>query len=304
MAKARKERTQAQIEADQLRMAKVRAARQNKNPQKEDTYQITNPEQVMNILETTDEPIVSEKSDNPFYVEDTPVQEPSKTIDQQDVGELIKQIQELKDMQFMLMADKIKSGGNTDAATVSNGKLTGTVEKYILDPNNYPDPRDRLRAEKKLQRFAFDLNYELQWIIGESRYETIDHVRMVEPRFNLILTRIMLDEFSGADTGGRYDVAQIIMHEDPTAAMIIAQQQELDIPREDERLFLNELRYIRLRDWLIDCFYPPAPTTTKQKRDMVIDGRLVEYYEKNVEEGTGKSGIGKSDWDNLPRVKF
>lgn len=303
MAKAKKERTPEQIAATKERMAKVRAARQNKNPQtniptieaKDET-----PETVVNPSEDNlPEQTAEGEFDQPA---EAPVPSPD-TIDTTDMADLVKQIQELKDMQFLLMTDQIKkqAGGKP---LVSNGQLTGTVEKYIVDPAYYPDPRERLTDEPRLKRFAFDMNYELEWEISESRYETIDHIRQVEPKFTVTLVGRVVDEETGEFTDQYYAINRLIMHEDPSAAVIIAADMGLDIPRDDERVFLNEMRYIRIRDWLIGCFYPPTPSPEKEKRDMVVNGKLVQVYTKSVDDHAGKGGLKKHDWDNLAKVKF
>ena len=303
MARAKKERTPEQIQADRERMARVRAARQNQNPPTQNKRPIF----INDELESAPEPEDSVEAEQPVEATtpSAPVTPMPDTISEPTLQELMQQIRELKENQFMLMRDALTQGSSTSTtSTVQNGKLTGTVEKYVLDPNYYPDPRKRLAEESQLKRFAFDINYELYWTVGESRYETIDHIRTVEPKFTLVLTKIMVDEFTGQDTGGRYDIARIIMHEDPATAVTIASEMGLDIPRDDEKYFLDELRYIRFRDWLLGCFYPPAPTPEKNKRDMVIDGKVVQYWEKNVDANGGNQGIGQNDWGNLPKIKF
>lgn len=289
------EQRRAASERMKARWAEKKAS-QNKNPKTKETY----------IIENNINPQDS-------FPEGIPIEEPTNvpeikedTIVQPDVNELIKQIEELKAMQWQMMRDAMREGEKPSnvATAVSNGKLTGTVDKYSMDKMLYADPRERLAEEPKLKRFAFPLNYELEWEIGESAYETIDHIRMREPRFTLTLVKIMLDEDTGEDTNGRYDICRLIMHEDPVAAMTIAREHGLDVQADDETSFLNEMRYIRMRDWLLEAFYPSKPTVGKQKRDMVVGGKLVSYWEKNTEADSGDQGIRKTDWDNLPKVKF
>lgn len=204
-----------------------------------------------------------------------------ETISQEDLGAMLRYIKELEAANYR---SQTVTGHDTQVAHVQNGTLTGTVAKYSTDKNKYADPCARLAKEPRLQRFAFDINYELDWHIDESRYETIDHVRMVEPKFTLELNRIMMDEETGQPTNGRYTIARLIMHEDPEAAITIARQQGLSVETDDEELFLNEMRYLRARDWLLECFYPPKPTDGTTKKDMVIGNKLVQYFEVNSEE--------------------
>lgn len=179
--------------------------------------------------------------------------------------------------------------------------LTGTYEKYSTDKAVYPDPRERLALEARLAPVAFKYNYELAFDIGVSNYTTIDGIRMKEPKFTLELVRIMLDEDTGEQTNGRYVVCRLIMHEDPDAALVIAKDNGITIEAEDEATFLNEMRYLRMRDWLLECFYPPAIKAVKNQKEIVIGGKLVTYYEVNNEQG---KGLTKTDWDNAPKIKF
>lgn len=276
---AKRERTPEQIAAAKERMAKVRAARQNKNPQTKTPEAVNLPEANGIAFETPDEPI--------------------QTIaDQSDVAELKRQVQELKDMMWQQMLNQTKQNGNT---TVANGQLTGTFEKYSTENTLYPSPVERLKVEQRLQRFAFPINYDLNYTVGVSEYETIDHVRTKEPKFNLELVRIIMDEDTGEPTDGRYVVCQLIMHEDPDAALVIARDNDLVVEEENETKFLNEMRYLRMRDWLLECFYPAPVKKERLQREMVVNGKLVTYYEVNNEEG---KGMTKENWDNAPKIRF
>lgn len=295
MTRVRKERTPEQIEADRARMQKVREARQNKNPEQKELPKAEE------ILGVEADMLVADE-----YAPPEPSGTVKETIDTEpDLTDLVRQIQELKDMQWALMKGQMagQSAGN-EQVSAQDGKLTGTFEKYALSPDLYPDPSDRLTQEPKLARFAFNMNYELDYKIGDVSYTTIDNIRTKEPKFELTLVRVMLDEDTGEDTGGRYDICRLIMHEDPDTALTIARDIGFDMEKMDEQMFLNEMRYIRMRDWLLECFYPPKLDAQKQKRDMVINGKIVQYWEKNNEEGNDSGGLKKIDWDKLPKIKF
>lgn len=246
---------------------KMKAARQNKNPQTEDE-----------IKPTMVEP-----------------QQKEDTVSPQDYNELAKQIEFLKSM--------IMAGGQnpneTGKMSFEAGKLTGTFEKYKM--KGYPDPRERLSAEERLQRFAFPMNYELNFEVSQSTYTTLDNIRTREPKFTLELIRIMIDEDTGEPTDGRYVVCRLIMHEDPDAAIVIARDNGLEVRTENEQDFLDEMRYIRMRDWLLDCFYPASKTANRDKQEMVVGNRIVEFYEVNNESGTG---VKKHDWDEIAKSKL
>lgn len=172
------------------------------------------------------------------------------------------------------------TGQNQATAGINaNGKLTGTVLKYSLDPSRYPDPTERLSNEQRLGRFGFKENYELRWEITSSEYTTIDNIRMREPKFILDLVKVVYNEDTGVKTNGRYVLYRMVMHEDPDSALTVARQNGVDVDNFEEAAFLNEMRYLQMRDWLVECFYKPTSTTVTNKREMVIDGKLVEYFE-------------------------
>lgn len=247
---------------------KMKAARQNKNPQIK--------------TEVTEQPVIKE----------------GQTIGMAEYQDLLRQINELKQNQFTDLIQALK--GNPDTV-VGNGKLTGTFEKYITSADRYPSPVDRLMVEHKLQRFAFPLNYELIYGVSVSEYETIDHVRTKEPKFSLTLVRIVLDEETGEPTNKRYEICRLVMHEDPEAALVIARDNDLVVEEENEEKFLNEMRYIRMRDWLLECFYPAPIKSESNRRESVIGGKLVMTYEKTNESGVG---VGKMDWDEIAKNKL
>jgi hypothetical protein len=166
----------------------------------------------------------------------------------------------------------------------SQGQLVGTREKYVLDPKRYPDPRSRLADEQPLERFAFKQNYDMEWEVGVSSYQTKDGVNTREPKFTLKLRRIVFDDDTGLPTDQRYVICQAIFHEDPDAALVIAQEKGYTVDTENELNFLNEMRYLRMRDWLMEAFYPPKPKLENKKREAVVGNRVVEIFTVNGTE--------------------
>lgn len=228
----------------------------------------------------------AEPTDETPQPQPMPVQ-PEESHD--EYADLVKRFKELEDL---VRAQSLQAAPQAGWPAQSpygpqvdpRGRLIGTFEKYVVDPKNYDDPRLRLAEETKLQRFAFDHNYELGWDIGVSQYETKDGITTREPKFTLDLIRIVMDEETGEPTNGRYTVCQMVFHEDPQAALTVAREQGIDTEVLDQQAFLNEMRYIRMRDWLIEAFYPPKSTNTKKKREIVIGNKLVEYWEINSED--------------------
>lgn len=193
------------------------------------------------------------------------------------VSELQRQVEELK---ALIQSNQVNIQKQETPQMNQQGSLVGTFDKYVVDPRQYLDPRDRLSLEPRLARFAFPVNYELGWEITDSRYQTIDGIWTREPKFTIELNAIVRDEDTDEPTNGRYTIRKMIFHEDPQAAMIVARDNGIDIEEMDQATFLNEMRYLRARDWLLECFYPPKTQDTKKKKQqMVIGNQVVEYFE-------------------------
>lgn len=213
-----------------------------------------------------------------------------------DIGELLARIKELE---ARLPVRQLEA-----PQLDSRGQLVGTYERYRTDPTYYPDPRKRLAQEPRLQRFAFGDNYDLTFDVGLTSYQTLDGRNVKEPKFTLKLLQVVYDE----DTGERKRVfdetekvwkeqrftrTQMVFHEDPTTALTIAYDIGFDVDSVGEKEFLDEMRYLRMRDFLLECFYPPAPPKASDRKEMVIGNRLVEIFTVNIEEG-----------DTVPAVPF
>lgn len=230
-------------------------------------------------------------------VEAPPAAEPAKVPeedevtqvqDEQGLDELKKQMQEVMETNALLKAALLgnQKQGSQGISVGKDNNLLGEVEKYLLDPINYPDPTPRLRKEARLQPLAFDYNYELDYSVSTSSYETKTGVNMREPKFHVTLSRIVLDD-QGEQTPKRYIARKLIFHEDPQAALVIARDNGLDVDKSDEQAFLNEMRYLRVRDWLFDIFWPKPAQAADRIREEVIGGTLVQVFTKNSVENTG-----------------
>jgi len=189
-----------------------------------------------------------------------------------DKAELQRQINELKDM---LLKQALHPQQQTQ---VQGNRLIGRTDRYIIDPANYDNPCERLSDEPKLRKFAFKENYELAFEIGSTTYTTLDGLNMREPKFTLSLHLIGEDE-NGEKNNKRYVVSKLILHEDPEAALVVARENGIEVDQTNERDFLNEMRYIRMRDWLMGGFYPPRPQDNKVRKQAVIGNRLVDFFE-------------------------
>lgn len=204
-----------------------------------------------------------------------------------DYAELQRQMNELKGYLFDVLRNGVPAAAPSGPSVTGHG-IVGTLEKYILDPAHYPNPCERLAKEPKLQRFAFDMNFELEWHVGITQYDTKDGIHVKEPKFEIQLNRIVMDEETGQPTDGRYIITQGIFHEDPQAALAVAAENDVEIEGWEEKAFLDEMRYLRLRDWLLEAFYTPLPASRKSnKREMAVGGKMVQYFEINSEDASG-----------------
>jgi hypothetical protein len=199
-----------------------------------------------------------------------------------DYATLKQQVEELK---AIILEGGARAATLQPGLSIGNGRLVGTVEKYVVDPRNYPSPVERLGKEAKLAPFAFGYNYEISFEVGITNYETKDGINTREPRFTLELLGVKLDE-DGNRTNDRYIVRRAIFHEDPQAAIKIAADLGIDVDSMDEKTFLDEMRYLRMRDWLLGYFYPPKVDARKNKRQEVIGNQVVDVFEVNSVDAT------------------
>jgi hypothetical protein len=207
------------------------------------------------------------------------------TPQQPGYAELQRQVEELKAL-FAQSQAAPAAAMQQAGPQVANGRLIGTFTKHNLDPNYYPDPCERLSKEAKLQRFAFPVNYELTFNVSTSSYETKDGIQTVEPKFTLELLGIYMDEETGEPTNRRYIVGNAVFHEDPQSAIAVARENGIDINEFNEKDFLDEMRYLQYRDWLLERFYPPKSQAKDQRKEMVVNNRIVQYFEMSDENPT------------------
>lgn len=208
-----------------------------------------------------------------------------------------KQLDEVMETNALLRAAILGNQQNPTSQNIGvgqGGKLLGEVDKYLVDPSNYPDPTPRLSQEPRLQTIAFNHNYELEYDFTIRSYETRTGVNMREPEFTIRLLRCVLD-----DQGERvkvedpktrelrdkfYIARRMMFHEDPQAALVIARENNLDVDKDDEKHFLDEMRYLRVRDWLFDFFWPKGTETREGIKEEAIGGTIVQVYTKSSVE--------------------
>lgn len=217
-------------------------------------------------------------------------------IDMQDdinLKTLQRQLDEVMETNALLKA-AVLGQNNGDSVGVKGTQLVGEVDKYLVDEANYPDPTPRLSQEARLQTIAFGHNYELDYEFKVRSYETKTGLNMREPEFTVTLSRIVLDDQgnrvkilnpkSGRLEEKRYRAKRLMFHEDPQAALVIARENNLDIDKSDERVFLNEMRYIRVRDWLFDVFWPRPADQRSEIQEEAVGGTIVQFFTKSSED--------------------
>lgn len=202
----------------------------------------------------------------------------------QSMEAMQRQIDEIMGTNALLKAALLNKQPDQSVEVGRQGTLIGEVEKYLMDPDNYPDPTARLAAEPKLvSSLNFPFNYELQYKYGTSPYTTQAGVHMIEPKFMVQLNKIVIND-QGEQTDKRYVVKRLIFHEDPQAALVIARDNSISVDKSDEKTFLDEMRYLRVRDWLFDIFWPKPANPEEQITEEVIGGSIVQVFTKSSVE--------------------
>lgn len=257
----KKKRTQAQIEADKARMAKVRSNRK-KN--------VVIPPPGETPKEPDIQPPVTDKQDRP------------------DFTAMQKQLDEVMETNLLLKAAILNNNGGVEIG--QGNKIVGETDKYLIDPEAYPDPTKRLSQEPRLQSIAFNHNYELSYEFKVRPYETKTGLNMREPEFIVTLLRVSLD-----DQGNRiqvenpqtrkkedkfYIARRLMFHEDPQAALVIARDNNIQLDTSDEKTFLDEMRYLRVRDWLFDVLWPKQSDEQSKIQEEVVGGTIVQVFTK------------------------
>lgn len=212
-----------------------------------------------------------------------------------DMNDLLRQMKELQESNALLKAAVLGQQATPGAQSATDGRgqvqigaqgrLLGEVEKYLVDPANYPDPTPRLMKESRLAPLAFDYNYEMAYEVGVSTYETKTGVNTREPKFTVTLNRVVLND-QGEQTNKRYIARRMVFHEDPQAAIVIARDNGIELDRNDEKVFLNEMRYLRVRDWLFDIFWPRPAQPNQGIREENIGGQIVQVFTKSSEDSS------------------
>lgn len=160
----------------------------------------------------------------------------------------------------------------------AQGGVQGRVVKHSLSKADYPDPTDRLYDDPQLKRHNLRDNYIFTWEVTGEQYQK-DNVTYAEPRFIVSLYRRLFNDMD-EDTGRAALISRNILHEDEFVAQIIADRLGLLENFANTKEMMDEVRYRRIRDWLIPIFIPSKPEEHANRRtEMVIDGKAVEVFD-------------------------
>lgn len=200
----------------------------------------------------------------------------------QTVEDLKRQLDEMNENFALLRSAMVNQnqGNSSNSVGIRGTKLIGETEKYVIDPDNYPDPTPRLAKEPRLAAVNFAYEYELDYRMDVVAYETKTGLNMREPKFHITLYRIKLDD-QGAQTDKRYIARRMVFHEDPQAAIVIARENGIPVDETNEKFFLDEMRYLRVRDWLFGFFWPAPADPVAGIQEEAIGGTLVQVVTKS-----------------------
>jgi hypothetical protein len=163
----------------------------------------------------------------------------------------------------------------------AQGGVQGQVFKYPVDKGFYADPTERLYDEPKLRRFALRDNYFFSWDVEGETYEK-NGITYTEPRFTVAIYRHVFDE-DGNETNKLALVTRNYLAEDEYMATIIANKLGFADKFESKEAMMDEVRYVRIRDWLLEVFTPiNIKGKPKRATTMVIDGKAVEVFDTEV----------------------
>lgn len=207
-------------------------------------------------------------------------------VDAEVIETLMKKVAELEKMKNPNMtpetalADTAISKGY-DINIGGNG-VQGRIFKYPVEKSFYPDPTERLYDEKLLSRYNLRENFVFDWDVEGVEYEKYN-VTYAEPRFTVRLFRKLFEDDGLTPSGKVALVNRAIMHEDEVVARHAADKLGLTNTFESHQDMLNEMRYYRFRQWLLDLFTPPkVEQHNRQATQMVIDGKVVEVFDTEV----------------------
>lgn len=246
-----------------------------------------------------------DKLENPNPVE-VPTAPPVETPAPQATGQSNEMLEKLV-LRLMDEIDELKKTKNPDMTpeaalqytaqmqgqpVVGRNGIQGKMFRYPIEPDYYPNPVERLYDEPTLSRFNLRENYFFDWEVEGVEYEKYG-VTYAEPKFTVRLFRKLYGD-DGLPNGQFALINRQIQHEDEVVARAAADRLGLTESFENFQEMMNEVRFLRIRQWLLDLFKPPqVETHNKQPTQMVIDGKVVEVFDTEALID-GESGVSKA----------
>lgn len=224
-----------------------------------------------------------------------PVEESKKIlVDEDTIVKLMREVEELKAANPNVKVTPeaaVATLSQMDGAQLNNRGVQGRVFKYPVEKSYYPDPTERLYDDERLKRFAMRENFYFKWDVTGETYES-NGITFTEPRFTVELYRYILDE-DGNRTGKMILVNRQMQHEDEFIARVAADKLGVKFDTHEE--LLNEMRYYRIRQWLLGVFAPPKINEYRKRQNtMVVDGKVVEVFDTE-EQVAAEMGNAEAD---------
>lgn len=206
---------------------------------------------------------------------------------------LMNEIDELKKAQKVQPSPEaaLETIGQMQQPTVGKNGLQGQIFKWSVDASYYPSPIERLYDEPTLRRFNLRDNYFFDWEVSGVEYEK-HNISYAEPRFTIRIFRRIFDDDGVTPNGQMALINKHIQHEDELVARIAADKLGLREQFPDFRELMDEVRFLRIRQWLLYLFAPPSVNQYQRRaRQMVIDGKVVEMFDTEtlIDGEVGKS---------------
>ena len=178
--------------------------------------------------------------------------------------------------QFDTLIKRLDSGNSVDRAAAPSmtpgiglqvnpfGQVVGTMTKFNIDPTYYPDPiadlLDDFDIDPRMRRHNVRENYLITFDMTAKPYQTKDFIIR----------------------------KTLHMNEDEELARNFAAEQGVEVSDESLRDLLDKTRYARIREFIIDAFYPPRNFDLSiDSHEEAIGGSVVKVVTKSNVKGFG-----------------
>lgn len=201
--------------------------------------------------------------------------------------------------QFNKLLDLLAAGNITDKSPAPSlapgnglqtnpfGQVVGTVTKFNINKDYYPDPTEKLYDEKRFSRFNLRENYFIVWSITTKPYPTKDNLMVQEPTFHLTLYMNIFDD-EGEETGKAIVIQTLHMNEDEEIARLFAAENDIEVTEKGLKELMDATRYSRSLKWLENIFFPPRTFELNiDSTEEAIGGSVVKVVTKSNVKGFG-----------------